>query len=123
MKKFALSLTIAAAMATGCAEQKKPTATSPLALDVNPPAQTVTPVAAYTPAASPVLAAPDTVTTQTPSASIAGAGSTYTVKKGDTLFKIAKEHYGDGKQWQKIASANPGVTPQSLRVGQTLNIP
>ena len=43
--------------------------------------------------------------TQTPAA---GNGS-YTVKKGDTLYRIAKDHYGDGKQWTKIASANPGV--------------
>ena len=50
-------------------------------------------------------------------------GGTYTVKKGDTLYRIAKEHYGSGKQWQKIAAANPGASPQTLRVGQKLVIP
>jgi 5'-nucleotidase/UDP-sugar diphosphatase len=70
---------------------------------------------------APVMAAPDTVTIQTPAAS--ANGSSYTVKKGDTLYKLAREHYGDGKQWQRIASANPGLSPQSLRVGQTLIIP
>jgi len=42
------------------------------------------------------------------------------VKHGDTLFSIAKTHYGDGKKWQQIASANPGVTPASLKVEQKL---
>jgi len=51
------------------------------------------------------------------------ASNSYTVKKGDTLYKIAKDRYGDGKQWQKIASANPGLTPSTLRVGQTLVLP
>jgi 5'-nucleotidase/UDP-sugar diphosphatase len=102
------------ATVSGCAsKQQQPTAS---ALDVSAP----TPASSYTPApASPVLAAPDPVYSQTPAA---GNGS-YTVKKGDTLYRIAKDHYGDGKQWQKIASANPGVSPQSLKVGQTLVIP
>ena len=44
-------------------------------------------------------------------------------RKGETLYGIAKKSYGDGKQWTKIAAANPGVTPQSLKVGQTIVIP
>jgi nucleoid-associated protein YgaU len=51
-----------------------------------------------------------------------GAGS-YTVKRGDTLFGIAKARYGDGKQWQKIVNANPGLQPGALKVGQTINLP
>ncbi len=99
----------------GCSNKTQPTAS---VLDVSAPA---TPASTYTPApASPVLAAPDSGYSQTPTA--AGNGS-YTVKKGDTLYRIAKDHYGDGKQWQRIASANPGVSPQSLKVGQTLVIP
>jgi len=50
-------------------------------------------------------------------------GGTYTVKKGDTLYGIAKKKYNDGKQWQKIASANPGLSPTSLKVGQTITLP
>lgn len=51
------------------------------------------------------------------------AGQTYTVKKGDTLYSIARQHYGNGNQWQKIAAANPGVTPANLKAGQTLTLP
>lgn len=62
--------------------------------------------------------------TATPASSMmVSAGSTYTVRRGDTLFGIARTTYGDGKQWKRIANANPGISPQSLRVGQTLNLP
>ena len=57
--------------------------------------------------------------TQTPAA----AGGSYTVKKGDTLFGIARQHYGSGSQWQRIASANPGLTPATLKAGTTIAIP
>ncbi len=57
---------------------------------------------------------------QTPGAAV---GHKYTVKRGDTLWAIAKASYGDGKQYSKIVSANPGLSPQGLRVGQQLNIP
>ncbi len=125
MKSVFAAIAIAAGVAAGCATDKKPASAdaAPGALDVMPANQPAPmPVmASNTPAPAPVMAAPDTVTTQTPVAS--ANGSSYTVKKGDTLYKLAREHYGDGKQWQRIASANPGLSPQSLRVGQTLIIP
>lgn len=49
--------------------------------------------------------------------------STHTVRKGETLFSIAKATYGSGKEWKKIVSANPGVTPSKLKVGQVLVLP
>lgn len=51
------------------------------------------------------------------------SGDSYKVKKGDTLYAIAKAQYGDGKKWERIAAANPGLTPGTLRAGQTLTIP
>jgi LysM repeat protein len=53
----------------------------------------------------------------------AAAGQRYTVKPGDTLYHIAKVHYGDGKQWQRISAANPGISPTTLKVGQVLVVP
>lgn len=124
---MAFALAIAAGVAAGCATDKKPqTSMAPSPLDVTAPGPAMPePVTSYTPAPAPTLAAPDTVmpVTATPSYASAAAGSTYVVKKGDTLYKIAREHYGNGKQWQRIASANPGVSPQSLKVGQNLIIP
>lgn len=51
------------------------------------------------------------------------SGGSYQVKKGDTLFSIAKSRYGNGNQWQRIAQANPGLSPQTLKAGQTITIP
>jgi len=51
------------------------------------------------------------------------ASSSYTIQKGDTLWKIAEAHYGSGQRWQDIAAANPGINPKKLAVGQTLNLP
>lgn len=58
-----------------------------------------------------------------PMAGDAMAGSSYTVRRGDTLFSIAKTRYGNGNQWQRIAAANPGLTPQNLKAGQTIMVP
>ena len=63
---------------------------------------------------------------QAQAASAAAAGSrSYTVKGGDTLSKIAKEHYGDAAQWKRIFEANRGTIsdPDKIQVGQQLTIP
>jgi 5'-nucleotidase / UDP-sugar diphosphatase len=71
----------------------------------------------------PVAAAPAfepaPVITETPIA----AQRTHSVARGDTLYGLARQYYGDGKQWQRIADANPGINPSALRVGQALVIP
>ena len=48
---------------------------------------------------------------------------TYTVKKGDCLWKIAKQYYGNGAKYGKIASANGISAPYTIYPGQTLTIP
>ena len=57
-----------------------------------------------------------------PAAAPAG-GNSYTIRKGDTLWSIAKRHYGNGQRWQDIAAANPGLVPTKLIVGQTITLP
>ncbi len=49
----------------------------------------------------------------------------YTVVKGDTLSKIAKEFFGDANAYQKIFEANkPMLThPDKIYPGQNLRIP
>ena len=49
----------------------------------------------------------------------------YEVKKGDTLWKIAKEVYGDGSLYPDIFKANQDTLsdPDKIQVGQKLRIP
>lgn len=47
----------------------------------------------------------------------------YVVKKGDYLWKIAKEVYGSGYNWIDIAKANKLKNPGVLYKGQTLILP
>ncbi len=49
----------------------------------------------------------------------------YTVESGDTLSKIAKEHYGDAMKYPAIFEANkPMLTdPNKIYPGQVLRIP
>ena len=49
----------------------------------------------------------------------------YTVVKGDTLSKIAKEHYGNANEYNKIFEANRPMLkhPDKIYPGQLLRIP
>jgi nucleoid-associated protein YgaU len=55
----------------------------------------------------------------------AAPGKTYTVKKGDSLSKIAKRVYGDAQQWRKIHEANRDIidNPDLIHPGQVLKLP
>ncbi|HEX8029223.1 MAG TPA: LysM peptidoglycan-binding domain-containing protein [Vicinamibacterales bacterium] len=55
----------------------------------------------------------------------AKAASTYTVKAGDTLSKIAKEHLGDAGAYMKIFDANKDqlTDPDKIKPGQVLKMP
>jgi nucleoid-associated protein YgaU len=54
-----------------------------------------------------------------------GGQGTYTVKSGDTLSKIAKEHLGDANAYMKIFEANKDQLndPDKIKPGQVLKIP
>ena len=59
-------------------------------------------------------------------AQTSGGGSTYTVKPGDNLSKLAKQFYGTGADWKKIYEANKDViggNPNLIYPGQTFKIP
>ena len=49
----------------------------------------------------------------------------HTVKKGDTLWGIAKKYYGNGAQYTKIYNANKNIikNPNLIYVGQKFLIP
>jgi nucleoid-associated protein YgaU len=54
-----------------------------------------------------------------------GSGRHYTVEEGDSLWKIAKQVYGDPLQWPKIHEANRDLIedPDAIRPGQVLKLP
>ena len=55
----------------------------------------------------------------------AKAVTTYTVKAGDTLSKIAKEQLGDAGDYMKIFDVNKSILsdPDKIKPGQVLTIP
>ncbi len=148
--KLALPLVPGLALLTilgiGCATQKEPAASSALDIDAppvkgpaisrtppvysppparvfTPPPQPAEPQPSDEPVATPAAAAPTKALTKPASKGPTKSDGTYTVQKGDTLFRIAKDRYGSGAQWEKIAAANPGVNAASLKVGQKLKMP
>lgn len=117
-----------AAVATGC-NDKKPVTPAPT------PTPEPTPVRDTT-STNDVLR-PDTTTPARPlytpatpkplpagTAAPASAGAKkYTVKKGDTLIKIAREQLGDEHKLKSLKDANPGIDPDKLTEGQQINLP
>ena len=55
----------------------------------------------------------------------AASAQTYTVKAGDTLSKIAKEHLGNANAYMAIFNANKDQLsdPDKIKPGQVLKIP
>ncbi|GAA1375765.1 LysM peptidoglycan-binding domain-containing protein [Catellatospora chokoriensis] len=84
-----------------------------------PAAPSITEPAAAPKPAAPAAAAPKPAA-PTPKAP---AERTYKVKSGDTLWDIAAQYYGDGRQYMKIAKANNIANPNLINVGVVLKIP
>ena len=51
--------------------------------------------------------------------------ASYTVQKGDSLYKIAKSQLGSGDRWQEVYQANASTikNPNLIYAGQVLNLP
>ncbi|GAB4358143.1 MAG: 5'-nucleotidase C-terminal domain-containing protein [Oricola sp.] len=50
-------------------------------------------------------------------------GKKHVIARGDTLWDLAKQYYGDPTMWSKIDKANPGLRARGLEVGTELTIP
>jgi 5'-nucleotidase len=121
--KLAISFLVLAALAAGGCETNKPTNDSALDLSGSGTAPANPVQTAYAPPSAPMQTAAPDPASPTINAAVAPSSNTYTIKHGDTLWKIAAAHYGDGKKWKQIADANPGISPSALRVGQTITLP
>lgn len=54
----------------------------------------------------------------------AAATKIVTVKKGDTLWSMAREHFGHGAAWRCLAEANPELgEPEQLQIGARVRLP
>jgi len=123
---LAISVTgLVAVLIQGCKREKPQDELNPPSLDTsmtnsdlgstNPPMTEVT---------NPPITVPPVVTNPPVIAPIEqvapAAGSDYVVVKGDSLAKIAKKN---GVTLKALQTANPGVVPTKLKIGQKLSIP
>ncbi len=92
-------------------------------LTVDAPAAPVAPAAAAAPAPAASAPAAGGQAGAAPQAEI--QSTFYTVQSGDTLSKIAKQHYGDAGKYPLIFEANRPMLsdPDKIYPGQTLRIP
>ncbi len=151
MRTAFLTCMLAAAVLIGCNQQQGPQTTDVApgpGSDLQPLEPPGGDTAAYPPGdpmgsdfpAEPVNVSPPTPMGAEPAPAATGAGragdqpivarpvqpqptNTYTVQRGDTLWRIAVKTYGDGQRWRDILAANPGIKPTDLRVGQKLILP
>lgn len=80
------------------------------------------PVAKSTPSAAPKSSGTPTVAKKSTKPA-AASGRACIVQKGDTLRSIARRELGDERRWKEIASANPGLDPAKLAIGQRVKLP
>jgi sulfite exporter TauE/SafE/copper chaperone CopZ len=100
-----------------------PTIAAPEAKPVAKPV--IEPVAEPAATSPPADADEPSIATQEPAAPAEPPAptATYKVTAGDTLIKIARKSYGDGRKWREIAKANPHLDAKKLKVGQIILLP
>ena len=74
------------------------------------------------PATTPVVPVPAPVTPAPPKPP-EPAPQSYTVKEGDTVISIWRSLRGTERGWDALVSANPGLDPSRLKIGQVLKVP
>jgi nucleoid-associated protein YgaU len=124
--KYALCLTMIAAMlfAAGCGDSAKTNVSAGTDIRSSGPSpsanmQPIQPVQPVQPMVSDTAPVVTTLATATPTIT----GNSYTIQKGDTLFKIARAKYGDASAVRKIKEANPGLDADHIKAGQKINLP
>jgi len=75
------------------------------------------------PQPAPRPAPPARSITPPPAPAPAPATRTHTIARGDTLSELSQRYLGTARRWSEIVNANPGLQPNRLIVGETINIP
>ena len=109
----------------GCNKNKRPATKTP---QPAPSSDTYGGGATPTPVHPPVVyepppPAPVPAPAPEPVAVPSSGAHTYTVKKGDTLSKIAREQLGGINQLGPLIRANPGINKDVIKPGQVINLP
>src|SRR5262249_20846810 len=74
-------------------------------------------------ASSSTTTQPTGETASSGSASSTAGSHTHRIQPGETLSSISTAAYGSPSFYPAIVKANPGIDPQRLKVGQTINLP
>ena len=103
------------------------TAPAPVAQTPAPtptPAQAPTESRSVAPTATPTVA-PTNAPTEAPVTQQGDESQFYTIQRGDTLSKIAKQFYGNANKYMYIVEENTGVIqdPDKIYAGQVIRIP
>ena len=77
------------------------------------------PIVTPWPTATPAPATPRPTATPAPTPT----PLIHTIAAGDNLWDIAREHYGDAREWRKIMDANAVSSVRGLQIGQKLKLP
>ncbi len=116
----------------------KPLRTTPAMLQLEPASEVRTRViepAAPTPGIAPTLPvarplrievapAVRVVVPNNETISVAQGTREVRVQRGDSLWRIAARHLGDGKAWRRIADANPQISdPNRIHLGDVIRLP
>lgn len=129
--RIALVLTLALGMIPfGCKQEQPPAAQvveqrqpyTPIDGNPNPtPMANVGPV--VNPPKDPVKPPKDPVVKPSDDKTPVVGGKTYTIKSGDTLYKISRTVYGNDSKVKAIQQLNPELDPAKLPVGKTIKLP
>lgn len=122
--KAVLTVGLMAILVSGCVVRRKAPAnadvmdldnspTTELPADTTPGAiEPLSPLPTATAQPAPVEAAPSVAEPRK-----------HVIAAGDTLWSLSVKYYGDGKQWEKIVAANPGLAPTRMPLGKAITIP
>jgi nucleoid-associated protein YgaU len=100
------------------------TAEPPLIRASRPPASRLVPAQPPAPVAPAIAPVNPTKRDVAPTMAPHASPAVVTVKRGDSLWKLAEQHLGHGLRWHDLVAANPGILdPNRIAAGSQLVLP